>query len=607
MLSSLRSVTFVKAMMWIVAIAFVGLIVLEWGADFSGRGGPNVGDSIGTVNGQKISHQEFENILKNAYRQSKETTGEPDLIQLVGKTWDQMVNQTLLAQEIEKHQVKVSDEEVNFFNRVQPAQWVKNQEFFQTDSTFDPEKYRKFLDDPSTYSNPQMKEFVLSAESAARQVLLNQRLQELIAGSVRVTNAEARDAYLNANEKIRIAYVGTEITAYHDSLISLQNSEIQSYYDANRDEFHQNDAVDASFVSFLKTPSSQDESDVASEIQQVLSKIRTGQDFSELAQLYSDDPGSAKKGGDLGFFGRGRMVKAFEDTAFSLKPGQISEPFRTQFGWHILKVESKTGAADSLQVRARHILLQIRPGRNTLDSLRLQIQEFRNIAEAIGFDAAVSQESLTYNDTGFITVGSFLPILGHRTYGLVKSFLDASPDDISSSYETDQAIYVFVLRKKRSSGPQPLNEVRSQIISRLKKKKKVALASEKIAAILPQVKSGKSLKKISDFHSLRYDEPKPFSRSDFVPNVGSQNAFTGAAFNLATKTLSDVVTTDRGAYILKILERKTIDESKFQAEKHATILRLLNQKRNELLNIWFSDLKSNAEIVDNRHLFYTDF
>lgn len=606
MLKNLRNVVLIKAMMWIVAISFVALMVFDWGAGGMTCAGP--GDTVGVINGQKISHQQFVEALRDASRQAKaRNNAEPEESQLISQIWDQMVAQILYAQQIEAHEIAVSDAEVNFINRNQPVEWVQNQEVFQTDGNFDPEKYGRFLDDPGTYSSPERNQFVLSAEYAVRQAVLISKLQEMVAGGVRVTSAEVREAFVRQKEKVRVAYAAIEVYSIADSLVSVSDEQIQAYYSGHPDEFHREAAVNASFVAFEKKPSAADEADAEAEIRDLLAEVRAGGEFAALARSHSEDPGSAERGGDLGFFGRGRMVKPFEEAAFALEPGAISEPVRSQFGWHILKVEERKGEGDGLEVRARHILLKIRPGRDTLDSLRLESERFQERADEADFLTAVAEQGLQAKETGFITAGGYFPLLGNRTSGLVNSFLSASPGRVSPPYETEQGIYVFVLLARREAGPQPLDEVYNRIATRLKTTEKVNVASTRMAPLLEDVRSGRSLEDAAHSRDIRFAESKPFSRDDFVQGVGRRNAFTGAAFRLETGTTSGVVATDRGAYVLQLLEKEPIDEVEFKAEVPKLVERLRAEKQNEVLAAWFSDLKEQAEIIDNRHLFYSNF
>ncbi len=608
MLNTMRSVGFIKVMMWFVAIAFIGLIVLEWGADFSGRSAGRVGDTVGIIDGKKISYQYFDSLLRNAYRRAKDAgEADPETGKLVRETWDGLLSDILISEQVELLEINASDREVDFVNRAQPAAWVRGYQRFQTDGKFDLAKYTNFLDDPSTYTSAQGKQFVLTAEAEARQTLLRQKLWGLVASSVRVTGPEVRQAYVDDHEKVTVAYAGLEAAAIPDSLVAVSDADVQAYHDAHGEEFHQNTAVRTSFVGFTKSPSHQDSAEVETEVRKILAEVRGGEDFGQLARTYSDDPGSAQRGGDIGFFGRGQMVKPFEEQAFALEPGQVSEPFRSRFGWHIVRVDSVKGDGDGLQVRARHILVRVEAGRNTIDSLRMEAEEFLDLAQDIGFDAAAAGKGYTPSNTGFIPAGGFFPLLGNRTSGLVRAFLESSEGAVSPVYETEQGIYIFALREKRPAGPLPLEEVRSRILAELRIQKKVDRAAEQAAGALGDVRAGKALDAAAAARGLRHEEPNPFSRTGFVPEVGGRNAFIGAAFRLKPGETSDVVTTDRGAYIVKVLDRTPIDESEFDSGKESLAQRLLVQKRNQILTAWYEDLKSKAEIVDNRHHFYTNY
>ena len=156
--------------------------------------------------------------------------------------------------------------------------------------------------------------------------------------------------------------------------ISIPESELKSYYDSHKEEFKTPEMVRASHILIKVSPSaSAEEKKKAKEkAEDILKKIKSGQDFAKLAAEFSDDPGSKTKGGDLGFFEKGRMVKPFEDAAFSLKPGQVSGIIETQFGYHIIKVTEKKNAGiasfDTAKEQIKQKLLQ--------ESIKKKVAEF---------------------------------------------------------------------------------------------------------------------------------------------------------------------------------------------------------------------------------------
>lgn len=607
MLGSLRSATFVKVIMVLVAASFVGLIVLEWGADYSSTS-KSASNLVGSINGNEISYEMFDQQLRNAYRVEKgRGVEDPDIGRLVQQEWDRLITQTIVAEQIENFQIQVSDQEIDFFNRNNPPPEIQNIESFQTEEKFDLSKYHFFLDTPSTYSDPNSQNIVLFAENRAREQLLSGKLQNLVAGSVKVTEAEVRAAFDDKKAQVKVVYAGVETARIPDSLITVEDALLSDYYNGHQQDFKQEGAIRASFVTFTKTPSAQDEINVGTEILRIRTEVEMGGDFAELAKEYSEDPGSARNGGDLGFFGRGQMVGAFEDTAFALSPGALSHPFKTQFGWHILKVEDKKGEGDSLQVKARHILLKVEPGRDTLDSLGVAADDFVEKARSTGFDGAAAAGGLQTSDTGFITAGAFFPLLGNKTSGLVNTFLEASPGAVSPTFESERGIYVFALTDKRDAGARPLDEVKNQIAGRVRQNLKRSIAEERVRGLLADARAGASLEATAKKLDLRYAEPEPFAKVDFIPVVGSKNGFVGKAFELDPGQMSEVVTTRNGAYVLKVIERMPADETMFDLEKAELTNQLISTKRNDLISAWFTDLREKADIVDSRHHFYTEF
>lgn len=606
MLKSMRSAIFIKAMMWIVAVCFIGLIVLEWGADLSGTKSGQA--DIGKVNGRTISYQEFKNILDQAYRQQKDQGGqEPDFGALVEGTWNRVVAETLMDEEIKKRGIVVSSAEIDYFNRHQPMEVVKSQQVFQTSGQFDLSKYNQFLDDPGTYSNPQTSNFVQAVESTIEGFLRKQRLQERIVAAVKVTEAEARQAYLEQREQINAQYAVLDASAIPDTQAPVTDAEISAYYQAHQKDFEQGDAVRCDGIVFSKQMTKEDEQAAEADIRRLLDRARSGEDFAKLAQENSDDAGSAPQGGDLGFFGKGRMVPAFEQAAFALQPGQISEPLRSPFGWHIIKLEERKTENGQEQVKARHILRKIEKSQAALDKLRDQAEMFLEQARKNGFAEAASAAGLQTHDTGFFSQGAFLPGLGNHTSGLIALFRQRSEGEVSPLFEDERGFFVYALKARRKAGIRPLDEARQRITAILQQEKKVAIARQRLEPLAAAVRSGANFEDAARVNGASSDTTGLCSRQ-FIPKVGGQNAFSTAAFALTSPgQVSGVVATDRAAYVIKLLERKPADEKGFDAEKNTIKGTLAARKRDQVFAAWYEDLKQKASIVDHRYLFFTEY
>ncbi len=155
---------------------------------------------------------------------------------------------------------------------------------------------------------------------------------------------------------------------------TVSEEDMKSYYETHEEEFKKPEMVKARHILVMveKSASEEEKHKAKEKAEDILKKIKSGDDFVKLASEFSDDTLSKPNGGDLGFFARGRMVKPFEDAAFALKPGEISDIVETQFGYHIIKVDEKKGAEiepfDTVKDRINQKLLQ--------DSTRSKITEF---------------------------------------------------------------------------------------------------------------------------------------------------------------------------------------------------------------------------------------
>ena len=593
--------------LWFVIFAFIGLIVVEWGADYSGARPNAAGDTVGVINGKTISLQEFQDALRRVARQMPQEQ-RADQALLVQQVWDYYVREIILNQEYERLGFEVTDGEIAFYTRSNPPQAVREFETFQTDGAFDMDKYAQFIGNPANLSDPNNQALVLWIESTIKRQLLDYRLQRMLRGTAQVSPNEARQYFAEANEKVRVEYAFAPSDAADDE-IEVSDEDLATYYQENVDDYEHPDQVKLEYVYFPKVASAEDSLEIKKEIGRLRQEIEAGEDFAELAGVVSDDEGSAARGGDLGFFGRGQMVAPFEEAAFALAPGELSEPVQTRYGWHLIKVEERLEESSGERVHARHILLRYQPSRTTEDSLRSRAEVFQEQATAEGFAATLSASGTEAIPTNFLRKSQAVPGISANTTWLVNWFFEQEPGTVSQVVEDDSGLWVAQLVAKRPEGVAPLDELTDRLEPLVRARKKAARAAARLEAVRREVGAGATLAQAAQNAGVEFHTPEAFARTESVEGLGRANAVIGAAFRLEEGRLSEVIEvaegSNRGAYLLKLLEKTPVDEEQFAAQREQVVAQLQAQREQEAVQNWFAHLYDTAEIEDNRHRFFT--
>lgn len=602
MMTTLRQKT--ALILWFVIFAFIALIVVEWGADYSRTSKPGGGDNVGVINGQPIAIKEFQNALRNAARQQPREQRE-DQGALVRQVWDSMVREQVLGQEMDRLGIQVTDKEVAYLTRMQPPPAVRELEVFQTNGQFDQTKYTQFMGDPAMLQNPTNKAFVMQVEEMVNQQFRGYKLQRLVTESVQVSPAEVREAFAEQQEKVQVEYLHLPASTVPESGVEVTDAELAAYYEEHEADYRHPEQVRVEFVFLPKVASAQDSLNVAQEIGRVREEVLAGADFAELAGVVSDDPGSASRGGDLGTFGRSQMVKEFEDAAFGLPEGGISSPVLTRFGWHLIKVEKRITGSAGDSVHARHILLGFKPSRQTEEALRNRIEELRTQAQTQGLRQVATAAGLEVRDSGFLRQGSSIPGLGSGTTWMVNAFFESQPGEVSRVDETENGVWIGQLVERRTEGVTSLAEARTQVERVVHNRKRAELAGQKLAGIRAQAQAA-GLEAAGKTLGLEVKKLEPFSQAESLPGIGRRNAFTAAAFQLQPGQLSEVVVVpQRGAYLIHVLAHTSVDEGRFESEREQVAGQLLRQRQEEALQNWFAQLFKEAKIEDYRHHFYS--
>jgi peptidyl-prolyl cis-trans isomerase D len=583
-----------------VAVSFVvgfGFLINGTGGSRGGSNSKLAQGVAGEVNGQVITVKQYEQARQDARTAYREKQGaEPNeaaVRELGNEAWQRLVSQALLAQIYRKLGIKIYDEEIVSIIQNNPPQDMMTNPQLMTNGKFDIQKYRAVI------ANRQNLQYLLQVEAQIREALPRQKLQMQVLSGVRVTDGEVNTYFLEHNEKVRARFIAIELGRFFDPKAGIPAAEIASYYKAHRQEFKAPERAKISYVLIPKLASAGDSAAARQKIDEVAAELRApGASFAELAQTYSDDPGSAVKGGELKWFTGGQMVPEFEQVAFSLRPGQISAPFASQFGWHIIRVDSIKLDQGKKMVKAAHILVSSKAGDETMAGLRTKAESFYEAARRDGMDKAAAEFGLQAVPTNYFQQGSYIPGLG--VFPELMSFaFDGKNRAISPVLENEGALVVAMITDHKQEGVQPLADVEPRVkmlAAREKAKQQARAMADRVGATIA---GGKTLEQAAKDNNLAVDTTGAISRSSFVPKVGSQNEFFGAAFGLPEGAVSKPVLTDQGAYILTVVQKIPADPAQFAKEQEGIMQQLFQQKQ-QTIQQWFADIERQAKIKDYR-------
>jgi len=527
--------------------------------------------------------------LESRYRQQFGDMWDQEMAKRYGlakQAYEQMVDEVLIRNEISRLNIDVSQSAIDEMLRSQPV--------FKTDGKFDPEKYNQFVNRPGVPWD--------EIRTQIRTQLAIQSLMGTVADAARVLPSEISDEFVRRNTKAEVKYLALTPTLLLDE-VSVTDDEIAEHYNANTDDYRLPDQRRITYVKIPIEPGPEDIESVKERAAEVLDRARAGEDFAELAKQYSEGP-TGPAGGDLGTFGKGSMVAEFEEAAFALEAGQISDLVQTQFGIHIIKVEEKTSSENGEpQVRARHILFKVETSNETIDKLFSQAAALVDETEKEGgsLEAAAAAAGFEMGTSNFFDAKArFIPGLGTATEITPLAF-ELAIGTVASPIRLRDAYVVFQVEEERLSHIQPLDEVRDRIESQLKRERATDLLEPRIRAIAEKIQSLDDIKEVEPDLADQVRTSQPFSRTQGAPPiVGRAPQFLDAAFSLPENTLSEPILIGRSAAaLIEVLKRTPADMSLLEEQKEEIKESLVAEKRMELIADWRKSLRDSAIIVPN--------
>ncbi len=591
-----------KVFYWVIAGSFILFLFL---GGMTGRGCQAPGSNsiepgiVGSVNGDKITAQQYDFAVRQQVSQMRQQGGNQELNAnqyAIAETqaWDALIRNLIIEQAIADRKIKVDDEEVLAVFQNNPPMEILNQ-FRDESGNVDMNAYYSALQDPANDWT--------SAENYIRTILPRQKLNDEIAGLASVTDEELREEYIRQTGRAVAEYMGATFADLGDGY-EPTDDEIAAWYSDHQDDYRVDTLAKAQVVRFAKTPSEADYADVLLDIQAIREEILSGaKDFAVAASEYSEDPGSAARGGDLGRFDRNRMVAPLTAVAFELPVGEVSEPVKTKFGYHLIEVTDRSldsGTGEVYEVEARHILLKVQPGPDTLDLIRQSAENFRLRVTGENFATTAEAEALDLVSPEPFPAGRDIPSVALSLRGSQWAF-GADAGEVSRIFENRDFYYIVLAEGTIPGGTRPLDEVKGQVSLAVRKEHNLAAAKAKLAPAVGEVQLGKTMAEVASAYGLAHAVTDTFTANGNVDGVGYGTDFNLKVITGTVGRLIPEIPTLRGVFAATPLWIAPVDQADFDQRQAGLRAVLMQRAQGEVINKWFDDQIAAAEIVDNRY------
>ena len=614
----------------ICAAMVIAFIPGNLGSDLTGTPGKGV---VAKVDGEDITAEEVRETARGMLQQQGAQLGANAAMLLpffAQRAADQLVDRQALVAEAQHMGLKATPQEVK--DELQHGRYA---EIFFPGGTFIGEaEYQGLLQQhnliPATFE-----------DSVGKEILIS-KLQALITGSASVSDAAIRQEFDKQNTKVKFEYAvlsqddikkglhptTEELKAFYDSHqknyansvpekrkvkyvmidlsgiqggVEVTHDELQSYYNQHRDQYRVAEQAKVSHI-LIKTPlpgpdGKVDEKGVAEaqrRAEDLLKQLKAGTKFEDLARKYSEDPGSAKEGGSLGWIGKGRTVPEFEKAAFSLPKGQISDLVKSSYGFHIIRVDDRQ---DAHMKTLEEVKDQIEPNLKQQKAQQIaqkQAEDLLQQAKTQGLDAAASAKGMTVITSEFFGRKDMLPGLGPAPQFMDAVFTTAekSPPQMAA---TSQGFAVFDLLEVKPQSTPTFEEIRTRVEQEFKNERSSVLLSQKAQELSDRAKAEHDLKKAAKELGAVVKTSEFVSPDGQVPDIGSMTGQAAVAFSMKPGDISGPINSGANGVVIAITEVQAPSETDFAAKHDQIRDTLLQGKEQELFGLFVTNLREQME------------
>jgi peptidyl-prolyl cis-trans isomerase D len=610
----------------LVCLAFVVFYIPDF-LQTTGTGAAPT-DVVAEVDGRRITAGEFDRIYRaqvQAYQGAYGGSASVQLLRQLGldrQILQQLIDEEAALVEAARLGIGASDAEVRAR--------IVSLPIFQENGVFVGEaRYREFL----RIQRPPMT--TADFEERVRRGTIVEKLRAAVTSWVSVPDGVLDREYGRRNEKVKLAVVAFPVEKF-TSTVTATDGEIDAYFKEHQEEYRvpekrkvkyvtidvqslrepitvaerdveraYNDQIDQHSTPeqvrarhiLLKTDApGADEAAVRKRAEDILTQVKGGADFAALATKYSEDEGSAKQGGDLSFFERGRMVPEFDAAAFSLAPGQVSDLVKTSFGFHIIKVEEKRAAATkSLDEVKQQIVDQIKWERAQTQADQMARAMDAEIDDPADLDRVAAARGLKAAESGLFARNEPVAGLGFSPEAAAVAF-ELADGQVSPAIRTPQG-YGFITVTGRADAYLPkLEDVRDQVREAVVRGKAIEAGKQKASELAASLKTAKDFAQEVKAAGVEAKSSELVARGAALPDVGISPAVDAVAFSLPAGAVSDPIQTDAGMVIVKVLERQDVDAAALAAARPTLRQELVAEQRNLFFASYMAKAKQRMRI-----------
>jgi peptidyl-prolyl cis-trans isomerase D len=612
---------------WLIKVACFAIVIvfIFWGGYSYTEKKAN---RVAVVNGSYIGLREYQSMYSNLVEQMRRQFGRQfsselvETLNLKGQALDRLINRRLILAEAGMLKFDVSREELQNAIVSYPA--------FQTNDQFDPLRYQQIL--RSNRLTPQ------DFEANQREDLLINKVEQFITRGAKVLESEMLSFFHHTRDRVNLAYVQIDpqdfknqvnvdeeaVRDYFDkhrenyrladkrnilyvrfvprdylAEVEVTDQEIEEFYQLHQDNYREPKKVHARHILFrisekAKTAEIQEILDRA---KKVLNLARKGDNFAELARKYSEDS-TAAKGGDLGYFKSGDMVKPFADSAFSLKKGEISDLVRTRFGIHIIKVEDITEESVQPLAQVKETVRQSLKEERGREIALQRADSFIDLSRALDdLQKAAAEAGLEVKESGLFAAEEPIPQLGRHSE-INEIIFALRPREISPAFSIGDDQLVAQLVEIQDSRLEEFAEAQERVQEDWITEQSEVLARKQAQEWLETARQEGNLAEVARRNKLKINKTGLFTTISPAPPFGNQRDMVITAFSLTPEqpVPSEVYEVDGKFIILQLEDSQPASENGFQKEKDSLAKQLLQAKKEQTFSRWINGRRQQADI-----------